>query len=1084
MIETPGWSSSRDEEIHKAAGNVQLRKYGQFFTNLSSTWWENVSSLEYIREGPIRLVYQPIDKVSVTDLVEMENKNLSKILASVAGTCKEIRMLKTEAHKFYTQLFNHSEVNVDKKLQNFGKLFADLQDLSIYVNRIYTVIHLSIQQLSSLSKVTSEIYLPAFIENTIDLFLLLVTLDEIVESFPSLAEDWKTYRIQVRSAMHNPSKFSVPEAKLLTFDKLLKELQSQLLAKSLFLKSIEHTMDISKSSNMNDHLVTYLKNVMTDVETKITTNGANKNWMRVNVGMVVSVKLFGVCDKKLIRRISEVNKRLFAVTLIGNVIFVPGKFLSDCLPPEVGAPTTSQTGEKLLSVRTQKLPLTAANLINKSMLWCIEAQELLTSSDFQIKDIKKQCTLLKEIVGILSSISEHVSFVTNAHANLSKRMTRNTVQIICRLVEVQKTLETTFQTLGPVVVQAQGRALQCLSYEILVILDNAKKGLVQRDQCYSRERLDALSLMTLSMRLMNGPASADRRLIVRCALAYARQLADTFKDEEAVKLRQKLDDYDTIAELDTNISETCDYSVLLHHQSMIPAYLSFITDSNQDISHVAHLLNAFNSAIIRQECPTIGKLKTNELKSMLVKNVLEPACREIETSLRLHVHAHLKLDSTNPFTIGVKDGGRFVRASPLPIEDKLISSKRYVEHYLDDTFYNLTTIALHDWKTYRTMHALANYKLNLDTVQNHLPTQTLEQGLDALEIMRNIHVFVSRYLYNLNTQTFVEHKSANKHLNTIGIRHIANSIRTHGTGIMSTTVNFVYQFLRIKLHTFSQFLFDEHIKSRLLRDIRFVKAQRENDATPYTYERAEKFQKGIRKLGMSGEGLSYLDHFRQLITQIGNALGYVRLIRSGGLHACSNAISFLPDLNSTLPFESTAKSLNYSSTTQAAAKRLEDDIANLVRNFTEGIQYFKLLVDVFASAFRDVKSHHLQQFYAIVPPLTLSFVDNALSNKEKILKKNKDGAAFTDDGFAMGIAYINALLDQSNELDGLQWFETVYRHINKEKLVAESKDDAEDEKLQQTTALTLKRWSERSAEFQLLYYSLSGARVFFKQSDS
>ena len=62
------------------------------------------------------------------------------------------------------------------------------------------------------------------------------------------------------------------------------------------------------------------------------------------------------------------------------------------------------------------------------------------------------------------------------------------------------------------------------------------------------------------------------------------------------------------------------------------------------------------------------------------------------------------------------------------------------------------------------------------------------QGLDVLEIMRNIHVFVSRYAYNLNNQIFVERASNNKHLNTISIRHIANSIRTHGIGIMSTTV--------------------------------------------------------------------------------------------------------------------------------------------------------------------------------------------------------------------------------------------------------------------------------------------------------
>lgn len=33
---------------------------------------------------------------------------------------------------------------------------------------------------------------------------------------------------------------------------------------------------------------------------------------------------------------------------------------------------------------------------------------------------------------------------------------------------------------------------------------------------------------------------------------------------------------------------------------------------------------------------------------------------------------------------------------------------------------------------------------------------SLHQGLDVLEIMRNIHVFVSRYLYNLNNQVGAE----------------------------------------------------------------------------------------------------------------------------------------------------------------------------------------------------------------------------------------------------------------------------------------------------------------------------------------
>ena len=166
----------------------------------------------------------------------------------------------------------------------------------------------------------------------------------------------------------------------------------------------------------------------------------------------------------------------------------------------------------------------------------------------------------------------------------------------------------------------------------------------------------------------------------------------------------------------------------------------------------------------------------------------------------------------------------------------------------------------------------------------------LAQGVDALEIMRNIHVFVTRYNYNLNNQIFVERNSNNKvqmtttaaanaqpimgragkrsrtlvgrphsclqHLNTINIRHIGNSIRTHGTGVMNTTVrvrlapwahisdgaltcafragpvlllqvNVTYQFLRKKFKIFSEFLYDDHIKSRLIKEIRHFKDHKE-----------------------------------------------------------------------------------------------------------------------------------------------------------------------------------------------------------------------------------------------------------------
>ena len=172
---------------------------------------------------------------------------------------------------------------------------------------------------------------------------------------------------------------------------------------------------------------------------------------------------------------------------------------------------------------------------------------------------------------------------------------------------------------------------------------------------------------------------------------------------------------------------------------------------------------------------------------------------------------------------------------------------------------------------------------------------SLDQGLDILQIMRKIHLFVSRFNYNLNQQIFLERRTDkhSKHLNSINIQSVASSIRTHGMGMMNTTVNFTYQFLRKKFSIFSQFLFDEYIKSYVAREQRWFKKHKDDADIDqrYPYQHAFQFNKAIRKLGVDPKtGRTFLDQFRILITEIGNALGYVRMVRSAGMHYCSNAI--------------------------------------------------------------------------------------------------------------------------------------------------------------------------------------------------
>lgn len=49
-------------------------------------------------------------------------------------------------------------------------------------------------------------------------------------------------------------------------------------------------------------------------------------------------------------------------------------------------------------------------------------------------------------------------------------------------------------------------------------------------------------------------------------------------------------------------------------------------------------------------------------------------------------------------------------------------------------------------------------------------------------------------------------------------------------------------------------------------------------------------------------------------------MGYIRMIRSGGLHCCSNAIRFIPDLEDIVKFEDLCKEEGLSKECQDAAK--------------------------------------------------------------------------------------------------------------------------------------------------------------------
>ncbi|KAK9889027.1 hypothetical protein WA026_004312 [Henosepilachna vigintioctopunctata] len=828
------------------------------------------------------------------------------------------------------------------------------------------------------------------------------------------------------------------------------------------------------TAGVASELTAHITQLFTELDRDEDNIFFTKLWLQVNALVVFQWSLFGDIDKKNIKKLLELNKKIGSCTIAGNKIWCPEGFLLRQIPSFSKYLSTPISNSAILNQvisKTQNL-LKEINVLNTQASHCIVNIEKLKNQDMmniEVKKIQEASNILIEAITLVKKINEIVKWMLRIHIDHNIPISKSTLLALCRLIEILKSFQLTYDKNLLTLIYIIMLISQHLTYKTLSMIHIVRKNLVQ-DKSYKQRELDVLSALSVCEQSINGPNTRERLLIAKLALSASGLPKETTQEIKSVINRLQLFNCYHIV-----FRDFCDCSFLHEHfESLIPIYFSKLLGTKADISRYYLMFTAL------QDCSYVSDNTMKILEDSLKNTFLNPLVQNVETNLRLQTHLHLTLPPSDPFKNYLNLN--FIKPSPIKMNTTYWSIKNEAEHYLSTMFYNLTTVVLHDWQTYGEMRRLAHLQYNLETVEDNLPMQTIEQGLDVLEIMRNINVFVSRYLYNLNSQVFVEGKSNNKHLNTIGIAHVANSIRTHGIGIMNTTVNFTYQFLQKKFFVFSQFMFDEQIKSRLLRDLKFFSEHKGELNQMYPYERAEKFNYGIKKLGLNEDGLSYLDLFRKLISHIGNAMGYVRLIRSGGRRSLSEGTCFIPDFKKVESISQYFDKDEIPHLTKKAALFFTHDLKTLVDNFEEATEYFKLLVDVFVPIFRDSKHIHLKNFFIIVPPLTINFVEHSLTFKER-LKKNKTDAAFTDDGFAMGLAFIIELLEQEEQINSLHWFQSVKNRFSEERESIQgqkTKGNKDDDKLQQTLSLTERRIAMYEGEFQLLYYNYRSARIFFQ----
>lgn len=71
-------------------------------------------------------------------------------------------------------------------------------------------------------------------------------------------------------------------------------------------------------------------------------------------------------------------------------------------------------------------------------------------------------------------------------------------------------------------------------------------------------------------------------------------------------------------------------------------------------------------------------------------------------------------------------------------------------------------------------------------------------------------------------------------------------------------------------------------------------------------------------------------------------MGYIRMMRSGGIHCCSNANVFLAIDNDKMALKDFYQNIQFPNVTQTSARNLLNEIVHLHHNYAESTEYFRV----------------------------------------------------------------------------------------------------------------------------------------------
>ena len=964
-----------------------------------------------------------------------------------------------------------------------------------------------------------------------------LAIDTIVQGNDYIKESWDKYRTLLHQVKNNLSEFNMTEEQRKKLDKLVKKINASIFDNTCYKQCIQIILqrsgEVSPTGTGIKPLNTctiFNQNLNKFLSSKIKTIYSNLNTMTESyepIQLFHYLSLFGFYltlnpnaeIKSLLKAVWQVQKKISFIPLVGISSFNIESFLNtfkEFRNMNLEPSNVSKHVKSELNTFEKQLPYLINTYNVKTITWTTKMETFFYDSKTFSKNKKsnnellidsgtKKAKLIIEGLCIANYLRKNISNILETHLNFSIQLTQELINSITSGLELIKVIESEFSKLMSVIGLNLNILNRALLSPIQIILKKVaeyaqkkvKDGKSTNEELYK----NALSGCTIFYACSQAVQSELRLVIEKLILSSIE--AKEMLDESSLKtLNENLWMLEQINQLSREIKRCTDCSFLYLYQNILPTSFKYIYGDRP--KRLYYFMMAVND--IEKPLYYIKYKENNgiEMIKLLRKTTFETfegyflkkLAKEIEDDLRIQVHSSF-IEGLESAPYSDNNFNTYLNIKSFKFFDKVISIRRYIEEHLNMNFYKLTTLNLNNSQTYQQMRVLAKHKYGLNLHEVILPKQNLEQGKDILDIIRNLGKFTKSYTHNMHSQIFIEINSDSNYINIIGVQQIINSLYTHGKGIINSIINKAFGYISKTIRSLLSILFDDYILSLLKDERLFWDQNKQTIKYNYPLERAMSLRQKIINLD-ENKYINNITKSIQFITQIGNAVALSRCIRAALMDYNSQNVNLLTSYNindfknlvqqlilqvkSDPVNPNTTISPNMLNNTQNSLndsnKIFCDMISSLKQTGENEINYLEVLVSAFGGNLTPEKVPDIDLFAFLLPPLTITFIDNAINARDNLLKKNKseETAYFSDDGFMMGVCYLLKIFSADKKFESLSWFPSVISYYNSKKIQRKNEKGSHG-----VDTLNERQITSYKEQFELQYFTYTSAAILFNE---